>query len=105
VPALHGKTGLLRDASQRSDWCSPRKVGSALRDLLAASGARHVLVSYNSEGLLPASALRETLSAHAADGRVREFRREYKRYRADRDRVGRRYRGDRVRELLYYIKR
>lgn len=105
APALHGKTGLLRDASQRSDWCSPRKVGGALRELLAASGARHVLVSYNSEGLLPASALRETLSAHAADGCVREFRREYKRYRADRDRVGRRYRGDRVRELLYYIQR
>jgi adenine-specific DNA-methyltransferase len=105
VPALHGKTGLLRDASQRSDWCSPRKVAGALRDLLEASSARHVLVSYNSEGLLSADALREALREQSADGQVREFRRDYKRYRADRDRVGRRYRGDRVRELLYHVRR
>lgn len=104
-PALHGKTGLLRDAEQRSDWCSPRKVGTALSELLENSQARHVLVSYNSEGLLAADRLREILSAHSASGKVREFRRGYKRYRADRDREGRRYAGDRVRELLFYIER
>ena len=105
APALHGKTGLLRDESQRSDWCSSRTVGSALRALLAASEARHVLVSYNSEGLLAAAALREALGEQSRNGEVREFRRDYKRYRADRDREGRRYSGDRVRELLYHIAR
>lgn len=102
---VHGKTGLLRDRSQRSDWCSPRKVGGALRSLLSASGARHVLVSYNSEGLLPAKALKAILAEEAADGQVRQFVRGYKRYRADRDRVGRRYSGDRVRELLIHVDR
>jgi adenine-specific DNA-methyltransferase len=104
-PLLYGKTGLLRDDGQRSDWCSPRKVGPALRGLLNASASRFVLVSYNSEGLLPATALRAILREHAGDGQVREVRQDYKRYRADRDREGRRYSGDRVHEVLYFIAR
>ena len=103
--AIHGKTGLLRDQTQRSDWCSPKKVAGALRSLLSASGARHVFVSYNSEGLLSATTLKSILSEHSPGGRVRQFTRGYKRYRADRDREGRRYTGDRVRELLYHIER
>lgn len=102
---IHGKTGLLRDTSQRSAWCSPRRVAGALRELLSASDARHILVSYNSEGLLSADALRTILSECANGGEVRQFTRGYKRYRADRDREGRRYKGDRVRELLYYVGR
>ena len=105
VPALRGKTGLLDVDAPRSPWCSARRVRSALDELLAASGARHVLLSYNSEGLLPHADLRATLRAHAADGLVRRFTLRYKRYRADRDHERRKYKGDSVRELLYYIRR
>jgi adenine-specific DNA methylase len=79
-------------------------VREALRALLEATGARHVLVSYNSEGLLPEEILRETLGEASVDGRVRTFRKTYRRYRADSDREGRRYSGDRVRELLVYTR-
>jgi len=103
-PVLFGKTGLLDGRGQRSAWCSPRRVEHALQELLAASGARHVLVSYNSEGLLPEPVMRRTLSAAAVDGRVRRFALRYRRYRADSDRDGRRYRGDSVRELLFYAR-
>jgi len=102
-PVLRGKTGLLQDESTKSEWCSPSRVGNALRELLAASGAQHVLVSYNSEGLLPASELKAALKDVSADGRVRPFGKRYKRYRADRDRAGRRYSGDWVEERLYYV--
>jgi adenine-specific DNA-methyltransferase len=103
-PALRGKTGLLAGDGLRSAWCSRRRVRHALAELLSASDARHVLVSYNSEGLLPAAEMRAILAAAAADGAVRCFTRRYKRYRADSDHAGRRYRGDRVRELLYYAR-
>lgn len=103
-PTLRGKTGLLPADGQRSDWCSARRVRHTLRSLLEATGARHVLVSYNSEGLLPEKILRETLAEASVDGRVRTFRKTYRRYRADSDRVGRRYRADRVRELLVYAR-
>jgi adenine-specific DNA-methyltransferase len=101
---LRGKTGLIADDRQRSAWCSRRDAPGALRKLLAATGARHVLVSYNSEGVIPDKELRAILAQAAIDGRVRRFTRRYKRYRADSDREGRRYKGDVVRELLYHAR-
>ena len=104
TPVLRGKTGLIADRALRSEWCSARGAERALGGLLAATGARHLLVSYNSEGLLCDRVLRGALAAAAVDGRVRRFALRYKRYRADRDRVGRRYKVDEVRELLYYAR-
>lgn len=104
-PVLRGKTGLLQNPATKSEWCAPRRVGNALAELLAASRARHVLVSYNSEGLLPPAELKAALKDVSAEARVRSFTRRYKRYRADSDRAGRRYSGDWVEERLYYVKR
>ena len=102
--ALRGKTGLIEDDEQRSDWCSKRQAPDALRALLAATGARHVLVSYNSEGVIADRELRGILRDAAVDGRQKRFAKRYKRYRADSDREGRRYKGDEVKELLYYAR-
>jgi adenine-specific DNA-methyltransferase len=104
APILRGKTGLLPGDGQRSDWCSARRVRHALADLLGATGARHVLVSYNSEGLLSENVLKETLRDVSIDGRVRCFRKTYRRYRADSDHERRRYRTGSLRELLVYAR-
>ena len=101
---LRGKTGLIADRQQRSAWCSRRQAPGALRDLLAATGARHVLVSYNSEGVIEDREFRAILRDASLDGRVRRSTLRYKRYRADSDREGRRYKGDEVTELLYYAR-
>lgn len=101
---LRGKTGLLAADGQRSAWCSPRRVRPALAELLAATRARHVLVSYNSEGLLPDAELRAVLAQASADGKVRRFSKGYRRYRADSEHAARRYKGTVVRELLYYAR-
>lgn len=101
---LRGKTGLIAGDDQRSAWCSRRDAPNALRRLLEVTGARHVLVSYNSEGVISDADLKAALRDAAVDGKVRRFARRYKRYRADSDRVGRRYKGDEVRELLYYAR-
>ena len=101
---LRGKTGLLEPDGQRSDWCSPRRVRHALRELLAATGARDVLVSYNSEGLLPDPDLRAALAEASVDGKVRRFSKAYRRYRADSDSATRRYKSAVVRELLYHVR-
>ncbi len=103
-PALRGKVGLLADKGQRSLWCRKRKVGGALRELLATTGARHVLVSYNSEGILPAADLQAALADAAVDGVVTRFDQPYRRYRADSDRAGRQYKRDVVQELLYHVR-
>lgn len=104
LPVARGKTGLIRDATgtTRSAWCSSKGAERALRELLADTQARHVLVSYNSEGVLNEAVLRRVLGDAAIDGRSRRFVREYRRYRADRDHAKRRYRADALRELLYH---
>jgi len=106
VPVVRGKTGLVRDAggSTRSAWCTATGAERSLRDLLAATEARHVLVSYNSEGLLGETSLQRVLSEASVDGRSRRFVRDYRRYRADSDHARRRYRVDALRELLYHAK-
>lgn len=106
VPQVAGKTGLPCgvDRSTPSEWCSLRGAERALGRLLAASGARHVLLSYNSEGVLPEPLLEAVLRRASVDGTVQRFTRAYRRYRADRDHVKRRYRADALRELLYYTR-
>ena len=62
---LRGKTGLIDGEDQRSAWCSRRQAPDALRGLLAATGAQHVLVSYNSEGVIADRLLRRILAEAA----------------------------------------
>ena len=104
VPVLRGKTGLIGGLDQQSDWCSAGKAASALAQLLRATGARHALVSYNTEGLLSERDLKDVLVDVAKSGKVMRYSRGYRRYRSDSDRAGRVYQGDRVRELLYHVR-
>jgi adenine-specific DNA-methyltransferase len=104
TPAIAGKTGLLTERDQRSDWCSARKVEGALAGLLEATSARHVLLSYNTEGLLPEDSMLSILARYSADNHVRRFTHRYRRYRADADHSRRSYREGELREILYYVR-
>jgi adenine-specific DNA-methyltransferase len=104
APALAGKTGLLAQREQRSAWCSARKVEGALVELLEATRARHILVSYNSEGLLPEDSMLSILARFSTDRHVRRFTHTYRRYRADSDHSRRRFREGELREVLYYAR-
>ena len=102
LPVVRGKTGLPVDRQPPSAWCNRVGAAKALDELLEATGAKHVLVSYNTEGILPADHFLDILGRHAV-GRVKQYVKPYKRYRADQDGEGRRYRSDRVNELVYYL--
>jgi adenine-specific DNA-methyltransferase len=104
VPSLRGKVGLLADSGGRSSWSHGRRVKGLFTELLRKTTARHVLVSFNSEGHISEPDLLEVLRAAAVDHRVERFACGYRRYRADRDRVGRRYSSDTVQEHLYYAR-
>ena len=104
TPAIAGKTGLLASRDQRSDWCSARRVENALVELLEATHASHILVSYNTEGLLPEDAMRSILERYSLDHHVRRFTHTYRRYRADADHSRRRFREGELREILYYAR-
>lgn len=101
VPA--GKTGLRPSDGLRSDFCSRRNVARAFGHILEAANFRHILVSYNNEGLLAEDALRDLLMRKAGGGKCDFHTLAYKRFRADQDGEGRRYKGDEVREFLFYV--
>ncbi len=104
APAIAGKTGLLAQREQRSAWCSARKVEGALEELLEATSARHILVSYNTEGLLPEDSMLSILARFSTDRHVRRFTHTYRRYRADSDHSRRRFREGELKEVLYYAR-
>jgi len=104
-PHLRGKTGLIPDDELRSDWCRRGRCEAALRSLLDVADARHVLLSYNDEGLLPRESIEGAFREAGDPDSFGVFTRGYKRYRSDADGPGRRYRGDAVRERVYYVRR
>lgn len=104
-PELRGKTGLIPDEGLRSDWCRRGRCEAALTSVLDAADARHILLSYNDEGLLPADRIEDAFREAGDPDSFRMFTRGYRRYRSDSDGPRRRYRGDAVRERLYYVRR
>jgi len=105
VPKLRGKTGLLPDAEKRSVWCSLRKAESAFEELLASARCRHIMLSYNAEGIIPETSIERIMKSYGLRSTYRRYRHTYRRYRADSDRDGRRYAADKVSEYLYCISR
>lgn len=103
-PAIRGKVGLLAGKEGRSDWSHGRRVQKLFSNLLSATNARHVLVSFNSEGHLAPDTLHSLLARTAVDGEVSHFTQGYRRYRADSERAGRHYHADRALEHLYLIR-
>ena len=103
-PAIRGKVGLLAGPEGRSQWSHGRRVPKLFRGLLEASGARHALVSFNSEGHLAPEALLSLLQKASIDGKVAHFSQRYRRYRADSDREGRHYHRDIALEHLYVVR-
>ena len=104
-PPLRGKTGLIPDEDRRSGWCRRATCESALHELLGALDARHILLSYNDEGLLSVEQIESALREAGNPDSYECFQQEYQRYRSDGDHAGRRYTRNSVRERLHYVRR
>jgi len=75
-----GKTGLREYA--KSVWCCAGKVQEAFEDLLKNANFKYVFLSYNNEGLMPISAVRQIMSKFGDYSVVSV---DYQRFKADRD--------------------
>src|SRR5690606_18909328 len=54
---LRGKTGLPPDADKRSDWARRARCEEAFATLVATAPWRRLVMSYNTEGIIPASTI------------------------------------------------
>lgn len=101
-PQTRGVAGLRADSeAQKSDYCKAGKAEEALSKLVKDAKARWVLVSYNSEGVIPHDRLVDILSER---GNVEIYACEYRRFRSDADGDNRQYKaGNTVQEMLYWV--
>lgn len=103
-PILYGKTGTREYTEQKSEFCSKVKVLTAFERLIkeiVKSDAKYIVMSYNNEGLLKEE---EIINAMKNYGDVIKEEIDYKRFRADKDSENRRYKTDRVKELVFILK-
>jgi adenine-specific DNA-methyltransferase len=100
-----GKTGLVTDPDKRSDWSRSRRCERAFEALVATAPWKHLVMSYNAEGIIPEMTIERVLRENGRHGTYKRYRNRYKRYRSDADGANRRYRGDSVYEYLYCVDR
>lgn len=105
VPKLRGKTGLIENAHQKSAWSTVGGCVDALDDLLSKATFRYLLMSYNSEGIIPESEVRRLFKSYGRAETFQVFERDYERYRSDGDSELRQYKADTVTEKVYYVER
>lgn len=103
-PEIRGKTGLIGGAEQKSVWSTRHGCVRALEELLKRSRAEHVLMSYNSEGIIPEREIREIFSDVGRPHSYSVLEMAYARYRSDSDHERRTYSGDTVTEKLHYVR-
>lgn len=95
-PVLTGVTGLR--PYPRSRYCQPKAAAAALEDLIRHARAKHILLSYNDEGLLSLDDVTRILSLR---GKPRRFETEYNRFKADN---GRAYKRTGTVEFVHYVR-
>jgi adenine-specific DNA-methyltransferase len=100
-----GKTGLIEDRDKRSDWSRRKRCEEAFERLVAGARWKHLVLSYNAEGIIAEATIRRTLRGCGRKATYRRHELTYKRYRSDSDGANRRYRADTVKEYLYCVDR
>ena len=95
-PRLKGITG-MRDYV-RSDYCRRRSARHAMEHLIRHAQAKHILVSYNDEGVMTLDELQGLLSLR---GEPKTFKTTYSRFKADRERE---YKRSSTVEYIHYIR-
>jgi len=99
-PEIKGKTGLRVDNSQKSDFCSKRKVEKAFQDLIENANFKYIFLSYNNEGLMSLDKIKGIMEQY---GSYELFTKEnYKRFRADKE-ENRNHKSNTTTEFLHCV--
>lgn len=95
-PQLKGVTG-MRDYP-RSRYCQTNEAAKALEDLIVNARAKHILLSYNDEGVISREEIKRILSLR---GGPKTYEQKYNRFKADN---GREYKRDSTTEFIHYVR-
>jgi ulcer associated adenine specific DNA methyltransferase, putative len=98
VAIQDGVSGIAKDW-QRSDYNKAKPAEEAMDNLIKNTPAKYILVSYNDEGIIPIEKFQKIVSKH---GDWELLEQEYNTYRGSRNL---KYRSNKVKELLWLIKK
>lgn len=99
---LKGVSGQRDYSEKKSLYCKRGQADKVLRDLVEQANVKYIVMSYNNEGIISRDLLLNILSEV---GKVKEFQKEYRRFRTESDNEHRHYKdcNDKVVEHLYIV--
>ena len=100
-PVLKGVTGQRAYENQKSDFCSKKTVVAAFDELIKNANFRHIILSYNTDGIMTLSEIEATMKKY---GIPETFEINYIPYRRFKSRSNQ-TRTDELKELLVYIEK
>lgn len=95
-PELKGVTGQPNLDDEKSDFAIKKKAFNAMYNLITKVNAKHVIVSYSTDGIIPEDELLNLIKSEAKENSVEVKRIEYRKYK------GKIHNDDKVYELLFY---
>ena len=99
-PILHGKTGLRDCTNVLSKYCQKHTCADIFEDLINKARTKHILLSYNTEGLMSEGVIKSILDKKGGRrGKVQVFERPYKRFKSH----SRGENGVVLKEKIYYV--
>lgn len=81
-PELKGVTRLFDWSGLKSSYSIKRKAAESLEDLLSNANCRHVILSYNTEGLVPRDELESIAKRHSFGGAIEITEIPYRKYKS-----------------------
>ncbi len=97
-PIIKGKTGMRGYSDQKSEFCNSASGLQALENILKSGNFKHLLLSYNDEGIIPENKILEIFRKY---GKVEIFEQPYQRFKSNNG--GKNLR-NKVKEKLYHLK-
>ncbi|OCN04742.1 DNA adenine methylase [Erysipelotrichaceae bacterium MTC7] len=99
-PELNGKTRIFEWSNLKSDYSIKRKALTAMKDLLNNLQAKHIILSYNNEGIIPEDELISLMKENSFDGTVQIERIPYRKYKSKKP-----SKSDELYEILIYVQK
>ena len=79
-PKINGKTGIRDYAEEKSNYCVKAKVYKELEELISNANFKHIIMSYNQEGILKKEEIEEILKKYGRADTYKLYQVPYKQY-------------------------
>ncbi len=79
-PKINGKTGIRTYTEEKSNYCVKSKVYSELEKLICSAKFKHIIMSYNQEGILKKEEIEHILKKYGEKNTYKLYKIPYKQY-------------------------